>query len=111
MHTHTQDLWADANNINSFMLLKAGCKTAYSVDECLSKGYTPAVTSFKRFPDGSDGKESTCNAGDPSLIPRSERSPGEGNGNPCQYSFLEIPIWTKEPSRLQSMDSQESDMT
>ena len=38
---------------------------------------------------GSDGKVSACNAGDPGLIPGSERSPGEGNGNPLQYSCLE----------------------
>ena len=37
----------------------------------------------------SDGKESACNAGDPSLIPGSGRSPGEGNGFPLQYSCLE----------------------
>ena len=34
------------------------------------------------FPGGSDGKESACNAGDSGSIPGSERSPGEGNGNP-----------------------------
>ena len=34
------------------------------------------------FPGGSDGKESACNARDLSLIPRSGRSPGEGNGKP-----------------------------
>ena len=34
------------------------------------------------FPGGSDGKESTCNAGDPVSIPRLGRFPGEGNGNP-----------------------------
>ena len=39
--------------------------------------------------DGSDGKESACNAGDPGLIPGSGRSPGEGNGNPLQFSCLE----------------------
>ena len=33
------------------------------------------------FPGGSDGKESVCNAGDPGSIPRSGRSPGEGNGS------------------------------
>ena len=44
------------------------------------------------FPSGSHGKESTCNAGDLSLIPRSGRSPGEGNGNPLQYSCLENPM-------------------
>ena len=37
----------------------------------------------------SDGKESACNAGDPGSIPGSERSPGEGNGNPLQYSCPE----------------------
>ena len=41
------------------------------------------------FPSSSDGKESACNAGDLGLIPRSGRSPGEGNGNPLQYSCLE----------------------
>ena len=43
---------------------------------------------FLSFPGGSDGKESACNAGDPSLIPGLARSPGEGNGNPLQYSCL-----------------------
>ena len=43
------------------------------------------------FPCGSDGKESACNAGDPGSILGSGRSPGEGNGNPLQYSCLENP--------------------
>ena len=38
---------------------------------------------------GSDGKESSCNAGHLGLIPGLERSPGEGHGNPLQYSGLE----------------------
>ena len=42
--------------------------------------------------DGSEGKVSACNAGDLGLIPRSGRSPGEGNGNPLQYSCLENPM-------------------
>ena len=46
-------------------------------------------TSTEDFPGGSAGKESACNAGDLSLIPGSGRSPGEGNGNPLQYSCLE----------------------
>ena len=41
------------------------------------------------FPGGSDSKESACNAGGPSSIPGSGRSPREGNGNPLQYSCLE----------------------
>ena len=41
------------------------------------------------FPGGSDGKTSACSAEDPGSIPGSGRSPGEGNGNPLQYSCLE----------------------
>ena len=44
------------------------------------------------FPRGSEGKESTCNAEDLDSIPGSERSPGEGNDNPLQYSCLENPM-------------------
>ena len=41
------------------------------------------------FPGGSDGKESTCNAGDLGLFPGLGSSPTEGNGYPLQYSCLE----------------------
>ena len=41
------------------------------------------------FPGGSDCKESACNGGDQGPSPGSGRSPGEGNGNPLQYSCLE----------------------
>ena len=41
------------------------------------------------FPGGSEFKVSAWNAGDPGSIPGSGRSPGEGNGNPLQYSCLE----------------------
>ena len=44
------------------------------------------------FPGGSDSKESACNAGDLSSIPRSGRCPGEGNSYPLQYSCLENPM-------------------
>ena len=40
---------------------------------------------------GSEDKASACNAGDPGSIPGLGRSPGEGNGNPLQYSCLENP--------------------
>ena len=43
------------------------------------------------FPGGSDSKESACSVGDLGSIPGLGRSPGEGNGNPCQYSCLENP--------------------
>ena len=41
---------------------------------------------------GSEVKVSASNAGDPGSIPGSGRSPGEGNGNPLQYSCLENPM-------------------
>ena len=44
------------------------------------------------FPDGSEGKESTCNAGDLGSIPGLGRSPRGGHGNPLQYSCLENPM-------------------
>ena len=44
------------------------------------------------FPRGSDSKVSVCNAGDPGSILGLGRSPGEGNGNPFQYSCLENPM-------------------
>ena len=43
------------------------------------------------FPGGSEVKASASNAGDLGFIPGSGRSPGEGNGNPLQYSCLETP--------------------
>ena len=46
----------------------------------------------KVFPSGSDSKESVNNARDPGSIPRSGRSPGEGNDYPLQYSCLENPM-------------------
>ena len=44
------------------------------------------------FPGGSDGKASAYNEGDLGSVPGLGRSPGEGNGNPLQYSCLENPI-------------------
>ena len=52
--------------------------------------FTIFCDSFKGFPDSSAGKESACNAGDPSLIPGSGRSTGEGIGYPLQYSWASL---------------------
>ena len=48
-----------------------------------------SIDESKVFLGGSDGKASVCNEGDLGSIPGSGRSPGEGNGNPLQYSCLE----------------------
>ena len=70
---------------------------------------------FLLFPGGSNSKETACNAGDLGLILGLGRSPGERNGNPLQYSCLNILAsvlpWTEEPDGLQSMGSQESNTT
>ena len=64
----------------------------------------PLIVDFRRacigegFPGGSVVKNPPTNAGaagDTASIPGSRRSPGGGNGNPLQYSCLEIP-WTEE---------------
>ena len=53
------------------------------------------------FPDSSVGKESTCNAGDPSSIPGSGRSAGEGIGYPLQHSWasLEVQLLKNPPAK------------
>ena len=50
-------------------------------------------------------KNLSINVEDLGSIPGSGRSPGEGNGNPLQYSYLKKFPWTEEPGRLQSMRS------
>ena len=50
------------------------------------------ITLRHRFPPSSVGKESACNAGDLGLIPALGRCPGEGNGNPLQYSCLRATV-------------------
>ena len=51
------------------------------------------------FPGGSVVKNLPANAGDVGLIPGLGRSPGEGNGNPLEYSYQRIP-WIEEPGEL-----------
>ena len=63
------------------------------------------------FPGGSDGEESACNAGDLGSIPGAGRSPGEGNGNPLLYSFLENPHGQKSLADPSLWGHKESDMT
>ena len=58
------------------------------------------------FPGGSDGKASVYNVGDLDSIPGSGRFPGEGNGNPLQYSCLENSMDGGTWWAIQSMGSQ-----
>ena len=63
------------------------------------------------FPGGSDGKESTCNAGDLGWIPVLGRSPGGGHGNPPQYSCLENPHGQRSLAGYSPWSRKELDMT
>ena len=55
----------------------------------MQRKYLTVLNGRKDFLGESDGKESACNVGDPGSVPGWEKSPGEGNGNPLQYSCLE----------------------
>ena len=66
---------------------------------------------FMAFPGGLDGKESSCKAGDLDSIPGFGRSPGEGNGNPLQYSCLENPHGKGSLVNYSPWDHKESNMT
>ena len=66
----------------------------------IENGIITAHNLYTSFPGGTDGKKSACNARDPGSICGSRRSPGEGHGNPLQYSCLENPMdrgawWTR----------------
>jgi len=63
------------------------------------------------FPGGSDGNESACNVGDLGLIPGLGRSPGEGHGNPIQYSCLENPCGQRCLAGNSPWGRKESDTT
>ena len=63
------------------------------------------------FPGGSEVKASASNAGDLGSIPGSGRSPGEGNGNPLQYSCLENPMDKGSLVGYSPQGHKESDMT
>ena len=71
--------------------LKSGCKlkSALFPTTCLRVALLYMFYLPKIFPGGSGGKESACNPGDPGSTPGLGRSPGEGNGNSLQYSWLE----------------------
>ena len=75
----------------------------------ISIGQYAPVFLLGGFCGGSEVKASPCNAGDLGSIPGSGRSPGEGNGNPLQYSCLENP--TDGEAWLESRGHKEADTT
>ena len=75
-----------ARHVTSLNLTVIGCEMGNHHEHPASE---KKVKRKGGFSGASDGKESTCNAGDLGLIPGLGRSPGEGNGSPLQYSCLE----------------------
>ena len=71
-----------------------GCHLYHHQVQKVNRGQTEVEKVFLMdyFPGGSDAKESACNGGALGLIPGSGKFPGEGNGNPLQYSCLENPM-------------------
>ena len=69
------------------------------------------IYSHGKKPQWLSSKESTCNARDTGSIPGSGRSPGEGNGNPLQYSCLKIPMDKEAWWATVHGVAKESDMT
>ena len=87
MQVRKQQLELDMEQQTGFKLGKEYVKAVYC-----HPVYLTYIQSTSGFPGGSDVKASACNAGDLGLIPGLGRYPGEGNGNPLQYSCLENPM-------------------
>ena len=88
----------------SGLLVQAHC---YSLQPKLSDIWASQVELVAKNPPANAG-----DVRDMGAIPGLGRCPGEGNGNPLQYSCLENPWkWTEEPGKLQPMGLQELDMT
>ena len=82
-------VWIRWRNIVCVRWRIIGCVCVLPTHTILLYGFMLFVLSF---PGGSEGKASTCKAGDLGSIPESGRSPGEGNSNPLQYSCLGNPM-------------------
>ena len=80
---------SDGGEGKGYLLQYSGLENSM---DCIVHGVAQSQTRLNDFhfhlgcPGGLEGKASACNVGDTGLIPVLERSPGEGNGNPLQYS-------------------------
>ena len=80
-------------NLSSvFILIKIIHAHSFKNEIVVTKNNSTNFLLLRCFSGSSDGKELACNAGDPGSIPGLGRSPGEGNGNPLQYSCLVKPM-------------------
>ena len=109
-------------NIQKTKIMASSLITSWQIDGRQWKKWqtlfcfgAPKPAFFYGFPDGSEDKAFAWNAGDPGLIPGLGRSPGEGNGNPLQYSCLENPMdrgaWQATVHGVAKSQTQVSDFT
>ena len=97
---------------NDFLALKKGRNHKVS-DQQISQQVNLKILYINTtgFPGDSVVKNPPSNAGEPDLVPGSRRSPGEENGNPLHYSYLENPLETGAWWAIVHRISKESDMT
>ena len=86
-----QEYWSSSQFvIYTYMYINDPCLSLSVYTHTHTHTYYPGLYLYLwGFPAGSEGKASACNVGDLGSIPGSGRSPGEGYGNPLQYSCLE----------------------
>ena len=97
----SQAIWRQAPGFEATLAVCVTCRKLFNFFKSPFSRYKV----IKGFPDGPSSKASACDSGDMVSIPGLGRCPGEGNGNPLQYSCLESP-WTEEPGWPQSTGSQ-----
>ena len=91
--------------VNFWMFIKDLFKKIFS-QTSFHVSFTSTYHLNMVFLGGSDNKESACNAEDSGFIPGLEKSPGEGNGYPLQYSCLGNPMDREAWQAMPSMGSQ-----
>ena len=75
--------------ISPYIFLRVDSFSHSGLGQILQENVSISACLYLGFLGGSDGRESAYSAGDMGLITGSGRFPGEGNGNPLQYSCLE----------------------
>ena len=113
--------WFPLGLIDFIFLLSKGLKRVFSSTTVWEhQFFGPQHSHLCSFHDGSEGKESACNAGDPGSIPQSERHSGEGNWNPLwnlageahgQRSLVGYSPWGhRESDRTERLNNSNSNM-
>ena len=94
-HLNGESNYVHFNDITGFKVVFFEIFWIYYLTRCIT---------LMGFPDSSAGKESACNAEDLGLIPGLGRSPGEGKGYPCQYSWASLVAQlVKNPPAMQEI--------